>query len=58
MRLVMGCDKMRSLHTTTRILRVYRETLTGFSHLHSLDGLSNAELSQGCVLGQLIMWEQ
>lgn len=29
----------RSLHPPSRILKVYTETLTGFSHIHSPDGL-------------------
>ena len=34
----------------TRILRIYIQALTEFSHLASPDGLNNTLLSQGCVL--------
>lgn len=36
--------------TPTRILEVFREVLTGFSHIYCPDGLNNALLSQGCDL--------
>ena len=39
----------KSLHLPTRILKVYIEALTGFSHLFSPDGLINTSLSQGCI---------
>ena len=39
----------RSPHLPTRILRVYIEALTGFSHIFSPDDL-NIFLSQGCIL--------
>lgn len=49
-RLALGEQKTdRSPHLPTRILKVHREALTGFSHLRSSDGLSNTELTQGCV---------
>lgn len=40
----------RSLHLPTRILKIYREDLTWFSPLFNPDSLSNALLSQGCIL--------
>ena len=40
----------RSLHLLTRLLEVYLEALTGFSHLSYTDSLSNTLLAQGCVL--------
>lgn len=47
--LVLGDQVMsRSLHVSIRILKVYIEALTGFSHIFSLDDLSNTLLSQGC----------
>lgn len=33
-----------------RILKVYVETLTGFSHIYHPDGLNNISLSQGFML--------
>lgn len=46
-----GVRKMsRSLHPFSRILKVYIQALTGFSHVYAPDGL-NTLLSQGCVLG-------
>ena len=39
-----------SLHLPASILKVYKETLTGFSYIYRLDGLKNTLLSQGCVL--------
>lgn len=33
-----------------RILKVYTEALTGFSHVVTPDGLNSTLLSQGCVL--------
>ena len=50
MRLVLGGHEMRSRHPPVRILKVYTEALTGFSHIYCPDGLSNTWLSQGCVL--------
>ena len=51
MRLVLGdCKTSRSLRPPARILKVYTETLTGFSHISCPDGLNNISLSQGCVL--------
>ena len=38
-----------SPHPPTSILKVYIEALTGFSHIHSPDGLDNTLLSQGYV---------
>lgn len=47
----LGGHKMsRSPHLPTRILKVHMEAFTGFNHIHSLDGLNNTYLSQGCVL--------
>ena len=34
-----------------RILKVYIEALTGFSHIFNPDSLNNTLLSQGCILG-------
>lgn len=39
-----------SLHLSARILKVYIETLMGFSHIFSPDGLNNTLLFQGCIL--------
>ena len=39
-----------SLHPPTRILKVYIEALTRFSHIVHPDGLNNTLLSQGCFL--------
>jgi len=52
-KLVMGSLKMsRSLTQPTRILKVYIEALTGFSHIFCPDGLSNNTLfSQSFMLG-------
>lgn len=36
---------------TYQILKVYLETLTGFSHMPSLDRLNTAFLTQGYILG-------
>lgn len=59
MKLVLGNPRMsRSPHSSTRILKVYEEALTGFSDIHSPDGLNDTLLSQDCVLGQLLLWEQ
>lgn len=38
------------LCTHTPNLTVHIEALTGFSHVHLADGLSNTLLSQGCIL--------
>lgn len=41
MKLVLGNHKMyRSLHPTTRILKVYIEALTEFTHVYCPDGLT------------------
>lgn len=49
-RLALGNRNIsRSLHLTTRILKVYREALTWFSHLFNPDSLSNTLRSQGCI---------
>lgn len=45
-----------SQHLPARILKVYREDLTGFSHMYHPSGLNNTLLSQGCVLQQLLPW--
>lgn len=50
-RLVLGSGRTsRSPHLPTRVFKVYRETLMGFSHLFSPDGLSNTLPSQGFIL--------
>lgn len=47
----LGCSKMsRSLYPPTRTLEVYIEALTGLSHVHHPDGLSNTLLSHARVL--------
>lgn len=51
-RLVLGSQKRhRFLQPPTRILKVYTETLTAFSHIFSPDGLRKrpSRLSQACV---------
>ena len=51
---ILGACKMnRSQHPSARILtdHIYIETLTNFSHVHSLDSLNITTLSQGGVLG-------
>ena len=46
-KLVLGCCKLsKSPHLTTRILKVYIEALTEFSHMYYPDDLSNTLLSQ------------
>ena len=51
MRLVIdGPKRSRSPYTLTRILKVYIEALTGFSHITNPDGLNNTVFSQGCIL--------
>lgn len=39
----------RSLHPPTSILKVYREALHGFGHIHHPSGLNNTSIPQGCV---------
>lgn len=47
-RLVLGGRKMnRSPNPPSRILRVYREALTGLRHINSPDGLNTTSVSQG-----------
>lgn len=59
MKLVLGNPRVsRSPHSSTRILKVYEEALTGFRDIRSPDGISSTLLSRGCVLGQLAPWEQ
>ena len=41
------CDRIRSLHLPTRILK---SALTEFSHINRPDGLNSMLLSEGCVL--------
>lgn len=49
---VLGDHKTsRCLHAPTIILKVYIESLPGFSHVYSPDGLNNTSLSKGYVLG-------
>ena len=51
MRLILSSYKTgRSLHIPSRMLKVYIQCLTGFSHVFSPDGLNNTLLSQGCTL--------
>lgn len=42
-----GCKMRRSPYPPARIVKVYREALTGFCHIYCLDGLKNTLLSQG-----------
>lgn len=50
-RLVLGgCRMSRSPYLPTRILKVYTEAFTGFSHVCHPDGLNNTLLSQGYIL--------
>ena len=57
MRLVLGNHKVsRPPHLPARILKVYTEALTGFSHIYHPHGLNTTLLSEGCVLGQLLTW--
>lgn len=50
-RLVLASLKTkRSLYLPTKILKIYVEAFTGFSHVYHPDGLYNTLLSQGCVL--------
>lgn len=52
MRLAIGSHKTSGPpHSPTRILKVYREAFTGFSHLSSLGDLHTTSLSQGRTLG-------
>ena len=47
----LGCSEMsRSLYPPTSTLEVYIEALTGLSHVHHPDGLSNTLLSHARVL--------
>lgn len=51
MMLVLGnCKMNRCLHLSTRILRVYIEALSEFSHVYQPDGFDDILVSQGCVL--------
>lgn len=50
-RLVLGdCKMSKFLHLPARILKVYIDTLMGFSHVYYPDDLNNISLSQVCVL--------
>lgn len=50
LRLILGgCTMSRSLPSPARILNVYTEVLTEFSHLLSLDSLITTLLSQGSI---------
>ena len=50
-KLILGCWKMnRSPHPPIRILRVYTEALTGFSHIYHPDGPNNTLFSEGWIL--------
>lgn len=48
---VANCKTSSSPHLPARILKVYVEALTRFSHIFSLDGFNSTLLSQGYVLG-------
>lgn len=54
MRLVLGSPKWVDLHTHPPNLKVYIESVTGFSHVYSPDGIKPALLSQGYSLRQLL----
>ena len=58
MRIVLGGLKTRSLHLTSRILKVYTEGLPGFIHIFSPDGLNNTFLSQVHILQRPSLWQQ
>lgn len=48
----IGGHKMgRSSYLLASILKVYIESLTGFSHEYHSDGLNNTFLSEGCFSG-------
>ena len=49
MRLFLSDKMSTSPHPPARVLKVYIEALTRFSHVYSPDGLNNTLLSQGCV---------
>lgn len=56
-RLVLcGGKTSLSPHPPAKIFKVYREALTGFSHIYSPDGLNIALLCQGYILRQLLVW--
>ena len=58
LRLVLDdCKMSRSPHPSIRILKVYVEALTGFSHVFSPDGLNKTVLSQELSLKCLRLWE-
>ena len=40
----------RFLPPPIRILKVYKQALMGFCHIHSPEGLNGTLLSQGCIL--------
>ena len=46
-----SCKMSSSPHTSARILKVYIETVTGFSHVFILGGFNTTFLFQGCTLG-------
>ena len=51
MRLVLGdCEMSRFLHLPARILKVYIDTLMGFSHVSISPSLNNILLSQVYIL--------
>ena len=58
MSLTLGSCKMhRPSHLPYRVLKVYIEDLTRFSHVDCSDDPNNTLLPQGCVLlGQLLAW--
>lgn len=50
MRPLLGGRKMRFLCLPTRILKVYTEAFTGFSHIWGTDGLNSTLLLHGYIL--------
>lgn len=55
MMLVLGsCKVNRFLHLSARILKVYKEVLTGFSQMSSSDSFNITFQFQGCIWEQLL----
>lgn len=46
-----GFNRSSTPHLPSKILKVYVETLVGFSHAFGPEGLNSTLFSQGCVLG-------
>lgn len=55
-RLFLSTHKVsRSLYLSARIVKVYTEALTGFSHIYHPDDLNDTLLSKAVSLGQLLV---